>query len=64
MLGAIMEQHKFYEINSEKSQIYEDGLRQVSFACENWPDAFCFLWINRENELIHFQILFEEKVID
>jgi len=59
-----MEQHKFYEINSEKSQIFENDLKQITFACENWPDAFCFLWINREDRLIHFQMLFEEKVID
>ena len=32
----------FYEIKSQKTEHSRDGIRQLSFACEDHPDMFVF----------------------
>ncbi len=59
-----METYNFYEIKSKKSQIYVDGLRQISLVCDDQPDIHCFLWVNQEQKLAHLQFLFNEKIIE
>ena len=54
----------FYEIHSKKSKITKDGTRQISLACEDHADAFCFLWINNDEDLKHFQLLIEDQVLE
>ena len=54
----------FYEIRSKKSKITEEGIRQISLACEDHADAFCFLWVGSNEDLKHVQILIEEHVLE
>ncbi|MEC8183832.1 MAG: hypothetical protein VX208_01965, partial [SAR324 cluster bacterium] len=39
-------------------------IRQLSFACEDHPDMFCFLWIDPNQKLKHVQLLFGESVLE
>ena len=55
---------RFYEIISKKSEIFSFGYRQLSFACEDNPEVFCFLWINQSKQLKHIQFLFGESVLE
>ena len=54
----------FYEIRSKKSKITEEGTRQISLACEDHVDAFCFLWVGIDEKLKHVQLFFEEHVLE
>ena len=54
----------FYQIRSKKSEITEDGNRQISLACEGYADAFCFLWVGINEDLKHVQLLIEEHVLE
>ena len=54
--------YDFYEIKTEKSGKYENGFRQVSLSCSEYPGAFFFLWINKNNDAKHIQLFFDEKV--
>ena len=54
----------FYEIKSQKTEHSRDGIRQLSFACEDHPDMFCFLWIDPNQKLKHIQLLFGESVLE
>ena len=54
----------FYEIKSQKTEHSRDGIRQLSFACEDHPDMFCFLWIDPNQKLKHVQLLFGESVLE
>ena len=55
---------RFYEISSKKSEISSSGIRQLSFACEDNPEVFCFLWINQGKQLKHIQFLLGESVLE
>ena len=55
---------RFYEIISKKSEISSSGIRQLSFACEDNPEVFCFIWINQSRQLKHIQVLFGESVLE
>ena len=55
---------RFYEIISKKSEISSSGFRQLSFACEDNPEVFCFIWINQSRQLKHIQVLFGESVLE
>ena len=55
---------RFYEINSKKSEISSSGIRQLSFACEDNNEVFCFIWINQGKQLKHIQFLFGEYVLE
>jgi hypothetical protein len=55
---------RFYEIKTKKSEITDSGVLQLSFACEDKPEIFCFLWINQGKELKHIQFLFGESVLE
>ena len=55
---------RFYEINTKKSEITLSGILQLSFACEDRPEIFCFLWINQSKEIKHIQFLFGESVLE
>ena len=54
----------FYEIRTKKSEITEEGTRQISLACEDHVDAFCFLWVGIDEDLKHVQLLIEEHVLE
>jgi len=56
--------YNFYEIRSRKSQEFNNGVRQVSLVCADDPDLHCFLWIDQQQKLTHFQFLFNEKLIE
>ena len=55
---------RFYKINTKKSEITLSGILQMSFACEDRPEFFCFLWINQNKEIKHIQFLFGESVLE
>ena len=55
---------RFYEISSKKSEISSSGFRQLSFACEENPELFCFVWINQSRQLKYIQVLFGESVLE
>lgn len=59
-----MSAYTFYEIKSQKSKEFVKGLRKVSLVCENRPDMHCFLWLNERDEPAHFQMLFNEKLVE
>lgn len=59
-----MGKYEFYEIRSKKSLEYINGLRKISLVCGNYNDLHCFIWLNEDEELKHFQFLFDEKLIE
>jgi len=56
--------YRFYQIKSLKSQEYRNGLRQVTLNCENHPQIYCFVWINKTEEPEHIQFVFNENIIE
>lgn len=56
--------YKFYEIKSEKSKNYIDNVKQFTLVCEDYPEIFCFLWIDRQQQINHIQFVFFEKLIE
>ncbi len=54
----------FYEIKSQKSSEFVNGVRKTSLACFNQPDLHLFLWLDKDENLKHLQFLFEENLLE
>ena len=54
----------FYEIKTKKSENFLNGLRQISFVCENNADFFCFLWLNSQNIIKKIQLKLSDNIIE
>jgi len=39
-------------------------LRKVTLNCENNPQIFCFIWIDKAEEFEHIQFAFDENIIE
>lgn len=59
-----MATYRFYQIKSQKSLEYHNGLRQITFNCENYPQIYIFIWINESEEMEHIQFVFDENIIE
>ena len=59
-----MSKCKFYVVNTQKSQELVDGLHQITLECENRFDAYGFLWIDEEDNIMQIQLLFGELAIE
>ena len=56
--------YNFYEIKSQKSTQYHEGVRQVSLACEGDGGIQLFFWVTAEEEVKHLQFLFDEQMLE
>lgn len=59
-----MDHYIFYEIKSQKSRMFIDGVRQVSLVCATHPEMNFFLWLDEEQKLKHLQFIFNERIIE
>ena len=59
-----MATYRFYQIKSQKSLEYQNGLRQITLNCESNPQIYCFVWINKAEEMEHIQFVFNENIIE
>ena len=54
---------ELYLIRSSKTEEWENGVRKVSFACDD-PDIHAFVWLDLRERLSGIQIIFREKVLE
>ncbi|MDT8448387.1 MAG: hypothetical protein RRB13_15950 [bacterium] len=54
----------FYEIQSKGSQVAQKGLFKRVLACGEIPGVFLFCWLDAQGHLAHYQLLYDEQVID
>jgi len=59
-----MREVQFYEIKSKKSEEFINGVRQVTLSSVELPQINCFLWFGEIGEMKHFQIIFDEKLLE
>ena len=59
-----MKPYKFYLIISKKSEEIVNGLKKITFGCENRADAHGFLWIDSEDNISQIQLIFGEIVLE
>lgn len=56
--------NRFYEIKSQKSNEFINGVRQISLSSEIFDNIQCFLWVNGDGALQHLQLLYDEKILE
>lgn len=61
---AVLNPIHFYEIKSKKSEQLLNGVRQFTLSSEDLPQVDCFLWLNERDQLVQFQIIFDEKLLE
>lgn len=54
----------FYEIKSQKSAEFVNGLRKTSLVCLDHPEIHFFLWLDEGGDLSQVQFLFDENLIE
>ena len=54
---------ELYLIRSSKTEEWENGVRKVSFACDD-PDIHAFVWVDLRERLSGIQIIFRERVFE
>ena len=54
---------ELYLIRSSKTEEWENGVRKVSFACDD-PDIHAFAWVDLRERLSGIQIIFRERVFE
>ena len=54
---------ELYLIRSSKTEEWENGVRKVSFACDD-PDIHAFVWVDLQECLSGIQIIFRERVFE
>ena len=54
---------ELYLIRSSKTEEWENGVRKVSFACDD-PDIHAFVWVDLQECLSGIQIIFRERVLE
>jgi len=59
-----MNHTQFYLINSKKSNEEVNGLKKITFGCVNRSNSYGFIWIDKKNNIQHFQFIFGEIVLE
>ena len=59
-----MEKREFYEIKSNQSEVFEQGLRKVSFQTRDDLGFFLFIWFDAKNLIQKFQLIFGNRFLD
>jgi hypothetical protein len=59
-----MHPFSFYEIKSQKSKEFINGVRKTSLACLNHPEIHFFLWLDEEEKLKQVQFVFNENLLE
>lgn len=54
----------FYEIKSQKSKEFVNGVRKTSLACLNHPEMHIFLWLDENETLKQAQFIFDENLLE
>ncbi len=54
----------FYEIKSQKSKEFINGIRKTSLACLNHPEIHFFLWLDEDEKLKQVQFVFDENLLE
>ncbi len=59
-----MSPFSFYEIKTQKSKEFVNGVRKTSLACLNHPEIHFFLWLDEEEKLKQVQFVFDENLLE
>ena len=59
-----MSPFSFYEIKSQKSKEFVNGVRKTSLACLNHPEIHFFLWLDEDEKLKQVQFVFDENLLE
>ena len=54
---------ELYLIRSSKTEEWKNGVRKLSFACDD-PDIHAFAWVDLRERLSGIQIIFRERVLE
>ena len=54
---------ELYLIRSSKTEEWENGVRKLSFGCDD-PDIHAFVWVDLRERLSGIQIIFRERVLE
>lgn len=54
----------FYEIKSQKSKEFVNGIRKTSLVCLNHPEIHIFLWLDESEQLKQVQFVFDENLLE
>lgn len=60
----MMAPFNFYEIKSQKSKEFINGIRKTSLACLDHPEIHFFLWLDENEELKQAQFVFDENLLE